>query len=548
MIKADFQEMEDHDLMQYLMKEDPLAWSEIINRYGGLVYSIAYQILKNQSDAEDASQNTFIRLKIYCGNFKEDSTLKPWLSKIASGEAIRIYNQKKSISKKESQRMTANDISNNDITDSALENLEQKELEVLVKKALDLLPETPRVAVTLYYVGGLTQKEIAKELGLSQFSISEKINFGLEKIRAYLKKSGIQTAIILSPNLIQDSLLTQVIPTTLAKKINSSVALQQSIIKPGTSLVGPQKSIFHLSNIKYYAFFVSVFLGLVLCIIHFNSSKPIEVFSFNEPSKISTTIDKTEKVYAFESVDYRMNIPVGLIFQTKTDENANLEDLNGEKFLILQKSNNKWKLFSDKNNNPSILRLSKAENEDLRKRDFDGFYFNKLHKTPQVYHGEIKINGQEDIAALFVSTAKDGKVFDNLAWPDSLEENFSRQINSKTELVRVVKATKSIIIYFLIFVYPKNGKLVSTSLVTSNGNTFINFRSVQMETTTNNFYFGVISNGDVEISKFKTCDLGENWEYQKEEELIRASENYQGDLWKDMVQSTTQFTFNKVGK
>lgn len=179
--------MNDQELMHLLLSENLGAWSEIVKRYGNLVYSIAYQILKNSSDTDDAVQNTFIRLKIYSKKFDQSLPLKPWLSRIASGEAIRLYNQKKTIHKKESGRMETQNYAIQSPKNEVSHSMEQKELEAMVKKAIELLPDLSRVAVTLYFVGGMNQTEIAEELGVSQFSISEKINSGLNKIKAYLK-------------------------------------------------------------------------------------------------------------------------------------------------------------------------------------------------------------------------------------------------------------------------------------------------------------------------------------------------------------------------
>lgn len=254
--------MNDQELMQLLVEENLGAWSEIVKRYGNLVYSIAYQILKNSNDAEDAVQNTFIRLKIYSNKFDHSLPVKPWLSRIASGEAIRIYNQTKNIHKKESGRMETQNYLNHSQDSEVSSQMEQKELEVMVKKAIEMLPELSRVAVTLYYVGGMNQTEIAKELGVSQFSISEKINLGLSKIKAYLAKAGISASITLSPSLLQNSISSQTLPVSFIEKLSHSFPTQAQAAKINAASQVAGKSA--VKKIISSVYFIPIFTATVL--------------------------------------------------------------------------------------------------------------------------------------------------------------------------------------------------------------------------------------------------------------------------------------------
>lgn len=188
-------QIEDQKLMQSLVAENLGAWADIVNRYGHFVYTIAYRVLNNSSDTDDAVQNTFVRLKKYSGTFDPSQSLKPWLSQIASGEAIRIYNKNKNINKKESRRMEPQNYPAPSPKKDVSEMAAQKEVEAMVKNAIALLPESSRNAITLYYLGGMSQTEIAKKLGLSQFSISEKIKLGLEKVKLHLKNAGVHAPI-----------------------------------------------------------------------------------------------------------------------------------------------------------------------------------------------------------------------------------------------------------------------------------------------------------------------------------------------------------------
>ena len=101
----------DQELMRQIASNDLEAWSELVKRYSNLVYSIAYQVLKNNSDTEDAMQDTFISLKIYANKYDNTQELKPWLSRVAANQAIRIYKKRKKNNHKESNWMKTKSLS-----------------------------------------------------------------------------------------------------------------------------------------------------------------------------------------------------------------------------------------------------------------------------------------------------------------------------------------------------------------------------------------------------------------------------------------------------
>ena len=211
--------LNDHELMARLAKDDLDAWSELVNRHSKLVYSISFQILKNNNDTEDSVQNTFINLKRYSSGFDETRQLVPWLSTIAGNDALAIYKKRKSIRKREIMGSDSENHSFQSLKKDASEVVAQKEVDLLVKKAIEQLPETSRIALTLYYLSGMTQTDIANELGVSQKSISEKIKDSLDNVKAYLKKAGVHASFLLSPELIKEGIFINSPPKELIVNI-----------------------------------------------------------------------------------------------------------------------------------------------------------------------------------------------------------------------------------------------------------------------------------------------------------------------------------------
>ncbi len=526
--------MNDQELMQLLVEENLGAWSEIVKRYGNLVYSIAYQILKNSSDTEDAVQNTFIRLKIYSSKFDHSLPVKPWLSRIASGEAIRLYNQKKNIHKKESGRMETQSYTINSPKSEVSARMEQKELEVMVKKAIEVLPELSRVAVTLYFVGGMNQSEIAKELGMSQFSISEKINSGLEKIKAFLKKSGIHASIALSPSLLQESISSQILPVELTEKLTHSMPTKSQIanVQSANDLAG--KSFVKKILTSYWFLSTCAILFTGIAYLYFHNSNITITPTTNLPAakKMEFVTNISDK--KFNDVDLKNYIPVYCKF-VQFNKNDNLPDII-EGQAQVEGGEPKWKVTTNKKGLQSVVR-------DLDSRDvLDGLYLREDFYRPQVFTGTIKVNSPRSKISFLMSTPMAEKKFNAIGDIENKSFVYSR----RTGNISAMQADAGNIIDFVIYLFPVENKLISISIVYCKGLDFSSVVTKQLEFVHHNsFKMGVISNGKVEISNFKQCDLGENWDYRREKNILDVSADLPKDFFDKIVVQNTEAKFKK---
>lgn len=513
-----FTQMDDQELMQLLVAENLGAWSELVKRYGNLVYTIAYQVLNNSSDTEDAVQNTFVRLKIYSGKFDHSLPLKPWLSQIASGEAIRIYNKKRNINKKESSRMEPQNYSIPSTKQDVSEVAAQKEIEVMVKKAIELLPELSRVAITLYYVGGMSQTEIAKELGLSQFSISEKIKIGLEKVKMHLKKAGVHASVVISPMLVQESLSAGSFPIELSQKLTNSLPTKVQIasIEATKAKVGFWNA---KTKVMVLALSSSVMvLGGILFYMHSQKTlAPVQQISKNNKKKLiilGTDKPETESmevpivVNKFQPLVYNDFIPVSIKF-VAFKKSLNMPDVvEGNAQIIGGKSN--WKIGKYKNNNDYIYRDLISGLDEL-----DGFYFNQSFKQPYLFKGKIKINSNRNKITLLMSTpVKEESLFHEINPKDPDKFAYSRL----TCQISKLEGDKGNLIDFKIYIWMFEGKLISASFIKCVGFPE-SMLTRSIEIFHEEFKIGIISNGMVEIYNAEFCPLPVDWECQMAPEI-----------------------------
>lgn len=84
----------DKKLIKELKSKQSSAFLQVYEKYKNLVYYQAYLILNNKEDAEDVSQNTFLKFMYSIEGIKDDSNLKQLLSTISKNEAIDLYRKK----------------------------------------------------------------------------------------------------------------------------------------------------------------------------------------------------------------------------------------------------------------------------------------------------------------------------------------------------------------------------------------------------------------------------------------------------------------------
>jgi RNA polymerase sigma-70 factor (ECF subfamily) len=75
---------DDRDLARRAASGDRHAFSELVRRHQSVVYNVAYRLLGERGEAQDAAQETFLRAYRYLASYDPDKPLAPWLKRIAT--------------------------------------------------------------------------------------------------------------------------------------------------------------------------------------------------------------------------------------------------------------------------------------------------------------------------------------------------------------------------------------------------------------------------------------------------------------------------------
>jgi RNA polymerase sigma-70 factor (ECF subfamily) len=188
----------DKALIDRCMRNDVAAFDEVVGRYKNKVYSYIARMVGSDQDAEDLTQEVFIRMYTSLGSFRSQSSLNTWLFRIASNLCIDHYRRAKkhqNVAYSLDEPIDSDDsVQTREVPDVAYEPhrvLEAGEMSVQIELALGQLPEKLRAVVLLHDVEGLQYDEIAQVVGCPLGTVKSRLfNARMqlrERLNAYVK-------------------------------------------------------------------------------------------------------------------------------------------------------------------------------------------------------------------------------------------------------------------------------------------------------------------------------------------------------------------------
>ena len=147
-------------------------FENILNRYSGQVFNLIAHIVPCKEDAEELTQDVFIKVFRQLSSFKEESSFSTWLYRIATNTALSAARKKKHAT------INIEDNAHGDIPDElldeALDNDSEEQLQRL-SEAIDRLDAEERALITLYYMNERPIEEVATIMGLTQSNVKTKL-------------------------------------------------------------------------------------------------------------------------------------------------------------------------------------------------------------------------------------------------------------------------------------------------------------------------------------------------------------------------------------
>ncbi len=176
----------DQHLIKRLKQGDKQALRSLIEQYKHMVYTLALRIVKNEEEAEEVSQDTFLKIYQSIGSFKGDAKLSTWIYRIAYHRSLDYV--KKNKRKLQTTHLEWEQVTNIQLAEMTWDHLENLERRQLIQTALGHLPGEDGVILSLFYFESLSLKEIAEVLNITINTVKVRLHRSRKRLASILEK------------------------------------------------------------------------------------------------------------------------------------------------------------------------------------------------------------------------------------------------------------------------------------------------------------------------------------------------------------------------
>jgi RNA polymerase sigma factor (sigma-70 family) len=183
----------DEELAVSHLQGDEKAFPELVRRYQDVIFRFALSFCKSKQDAEDIAQNTFIKVYEHLPKSKTHLSFKPWIFTICTNLCKNLARKKRSFNFTELE-YTNTEGHTQSVIDTISDKkadvqdfLHKKELKVIIKTAVDKLPEQYKTVIIMRYFDDFSYKEIAEILKIPLNTVKTNLKRAKTKLETHLK-------------------------------------------------------------------------------------------------------------------------------------------------------------------------------------------------------------------------------------------------------------------------------------------------------------------------------------------------------------------------
>lgn len=180
--------MDDEDDLVYIervIEGETSCFANLVNKYQSRAYTLALRIVKNEEDAEEVSQDAFVKAFRSLSKFKREASFSSWLYRI-------VYNTALSSIRKKRIETTSLDIEDQklsvDDTNHSFRELVREDRKKYLKHALDKLSGEEATLIDLFYSHEKNADEIGEIMSLSHGNVRVKLLRARKKLHETLSK------------------------------------------------------------------------------------------------------------------------------------------------------------------------------------------------------------------------------------------------------------------------------------------------------------------------------------------------------------------------
>jgi len=174
-------------LIQRCLRGDQAAWERIVRLHWRRVFNVAYKFVGTHDQAEDLTQDIFLKVFKSLETFDRRANFQTWLVSVSRNLCIDHYRSVRKERQTIDRDVDANDLSPAAAEPGPIAALEQRDRVALLREALASLPDTLRMAVVMRDIQELSYQDIATRLDLPEGTVKSRINRGRTELARQIK-------------------------------------------------------------------------------------------------------------------------------------------------------------------------------------------------------------------------------------------------------------------------------------------------------------------------------------------------------------------------
>ncbi|PWT79687.1 MAG: RNA polymerase subunit sigma-24 [Blastocatellia bacterium] len=175
-------------LIRRCLRGDQAAWEIVVHQYWRKVFNIAYKFVGKHDQAEDLTQDIFLKIFKSLDTFDRRANFQTWLISVSRNLCIDHYRSVRKERETIDRDVDANELTPPSRDAGPIAALEQRDRVVLLRQALAHLPDTLKTAVLMRDIQEMSYQEIADRLHLPEGTVKSRINRGRTELARQVRR------------------------------------------------------------------------------------------------------------------------------------------------------------------------------------------------------------------------------------------------------------------------------------------------------------------------------------------------------------------------
>lgn len=167
--------MDEGVLIKNTLRGDDRSFATLVDKYKDMVMAVVMRVVKNREDAEDLTQDVFVKAYMSLGKFKGDSKFSTWLFRIAFNEASTYYRSSSLDTTPVEDWMNFEQSVDTGLV-TQMENISSQERSKYIQKAMDGLDGRDAMLLTLFYLNENSIAEISDICSMSAANVKTSLS------------------------------------------------------------------------------------------------------------------------------------------------------------------------------------------------------------------------------------------------------------------------------------------------------------------------------------------------------------------------------------